>query len=127
MKDNFENLEIEKLRIEGELKMIISERDKYKQGSEQQKTVIEDLVIQIEIKSKEKNGIAEENELLTIKIKELQNDNTLLLKKVHDLQTQQVDKMNEMNQLYDQIKSMQIQGVISKNDEEDTAPKGINL
>jgi hypothetical protein len=71
MKDNFENLEIEKLRIEGELKMIISERDKYKQGSEQQKTVIEDLVIQIEIKSKEKNGIAEENELLTIKIKEL--------------------------------------------------------
>ena len=62
------------------------ERNTFKKSSEQQQVVITEMVEQLEIKSKEKTGYELENESLTEKVKELQNDNALLFKKVTQLQ-----------------------------------------
>ena len=64
--------------------------------------MINDLVIQLEIKSREKSGFEAENRELIEKIKELEFDSSLYMKKINDLQKQQVDKLNEINEMYEE-------------------------
>ena len=74
----------------------------------------------IEIKSREKNGYEQENKLLIEKIKELEAENCMYFKRVSDLTQQQVDKMNEINLLYEQIKTQHIVSVTQNKGETDT-------
>ena len=109
-----------KLRQENEvyekdMKDVKKERDLHKQSQDQQKQVIEELVEQLEIKSKEKSGYEAENQSLVEGIKELRNDNAMLLKKVSQIQQQQVDKMDEINKLYDQLNKQKVDEEIKQD------------
>lgn len=118
--DGKDEVEVNAEGLQEMVESLQKDKDTLQKNCDQQKNVITELVEQLEIKSKEKNGVEAENEALTDKIKELQGDNALLFKKVCDLQQQQVDKMNEINKLYDQIKTNQVDTLQKKNMEEDT-------
>ena len=91
---------------------------------DQQAQVINDMKETIEVKTKQNNALISENELLSGKIKELSNDNALYFKKIMDLQSQMVDKMNDANQLYEEAKSLNKSSILDKNNETDLSEIG---
>jgi len=94
---------------------------------DQMSTVISEMRESLEIKTKQNNALVSENELLSGKIKELNQDNALYFKKIMDLQNQMVEKMNDANQLYEEAKSLHKDSILKKNDENGLSDVGLNI
>jgi autophagy-related protein 16 len=119
LKERVTLLERENEKLKEDNKRLTNEND-------QRKTVINEMKEKVEIRTKEHAALKSENELLHGKIKELSSDNALYFKKIMDLQSQIVEKMNDANQLYEEAKSMRQDSILKKNNEVGISESGMN-
>jgi len=81
-------------------------------------TVIAELRESLELKTKQNSSLTSENTNLSLKVKDLNQDNALYFKKIVDLQNQMVEKMNDANRLFEEAKNIQRESILKKNDED---------
>lgn len=110
---------------------VLKEANKRLTGeNESMKIVLTDLKEKVEIRTKELSASQAEWELQNERIKELSADNASYWKKICELQSGMIEKMNIANQLYEEAKSIRQEGILSKNDESgfsDNNRGGLNL